>query len=186
MTTFTSKTLITAEELFQMGDIGRCELVRGEIVHMAPAGAEHGDIAGELLFRIKQYVRAKRLGKVFAAETGFIISRNPDTARAADVSFVSAERIPPTRVRGFFPGPPDLAVEVVSPSDHRSAVSAKVEEWLAAGTKSVWVVDPLNRSIEAHGQMGDVRIYRADQKLTDEPTLPGFVLPLMEVFDAEA
>ena len=85
----TSTKLITAEELFAMADAGPCELVDGEVVPMAPAGAEHGDVAMEIAFRIKAHVRTNRLGKVYAAETGFTIRRNPDTTRAADVAFVS-------------------------------------------------------------------------------------------------
>src|SRR2546421_8543374 len=121
---------ITADELLAMGDIGRCELVRGEIVRMPPAGAEHGDVALEIAFRIKAHVKANQLGKVYAAETGFTIARDPDTTRGADVAFVRKDRVPPGRLRGFFPGAPDLAVEVVSPSDRLTEVAAKVDEWL--------------------------------------------------------
>src|SRR5947208_1696360 len=98
---------VTAEQLFAMPDIGRCELVKGEIVMMAPAGAEHGGVAMELAYRIKAFVDAHKLGKVYAAETGFTISRNPDTTRAADVAFVRKERLPSGPRRGFFEGPPD-------------------------------------------------------------------------------
>src|SRR5688572_23097283 len=108
MSTATTTKPITAEELFAMGDIGRCELVRGEIVKMPPAGAEHGDVAGEAFGRLWSFVRQHKLGKVYAAETGFIIARDPDTTRAADVAFVRADRVPPAPVRGFFPGAPDL------------------------------------------------------------------------------
>src|SRR5439155_10092884 len=86
--------LVTAEELYAMGDIGRCELVRGEIIHMPPAGADHGDIAGTMLGLIWTFVNDRKLGKVYAAETGFTIQRNPDTTRAPDVGFVRTERVP--------------------------------------------------------------------------------------------
>src|SRR5438105_2494196 len=116
---------ITADELFAMGDIGRCELVKGEIIHMAPAGAEHGGVAADLLFIIKKHVDANHLGKVFAAETGFTIARNPDSTRAPDVGFVRRDRLPTSPRRGFFDGAPDLAVEVVSPSDTHSDLATK-------------------------------------------------------------
>src|SRR4051812_24414815 len=119
MTTQATKP-VTEEELFAMGDIGRCELVHGEIIHMAPAGAEHGGIVGEIHGRIWAHVRQNGLGKVYAAETGFTIARNPDTTRAPDVAFVRHERVPKTPRRGFFDGPPDLAIEVVSPGDSHS------------------------------------------------------------------
>jgi Uma2 family endonuclease len=143
----TAVTPITAEQLLDMGDIGRCELVRGEIVRIPLAEFEHGDIAGELFYLVKQFVSTRKLGKVYAAETGFIIARNPDTVRAADVAFVRKDSVPSSPVRGFFPQAPDLAIEVISPSDRLSEVAAKVEEWLAAGTTSVWVVDPHNHGL---------------------------------------
>ncbi len=176
--------LITAEELFAMGDIGRCELINGEIVHMPPAGAEHGDVAMEIAFRIKMFVNAQRLGKVYAAETGFTLRRNPDFTRAPDVAFVRTERMPVSPRRGFFDGPPDLAVEVLSPDDRQSEVTAKVDQWLAAGAVSVWVVDPPNRSIEVYRSGNHVGRYRDTDEIRDEPTLPGFVLKVSEVFGA--
>ena len=172
---------ITAEALFDMGGIGRCELIDGEVVQMAPAGAEHGDVAGEFLRRIANHVIDHRLGKVYAAETGFILRRNPDHVRAPDVAFVRTERLPSGVRRGFFDGPPDLAVEVVSPSDTLSEVRAKVDDWLASGTISVWVVDPPNRSIEVYRQGNQIFRYRNSVELCDEPTLPGFVLRPDEV-----
>ena len=173
---------ITAEELFEMGDIGRCELIQGEVVHMAPAGAEHGDIGMELAYRIKAHVREHQLGKCYNSDTGFIIAREPDTVRAPDAAFVRQDRIPPHPIRGFFPGAPDLAVEVVSPSDALSEVAAKVDQWLAAGATSVWVVDPPNRTIAVYRAGNQVLLYRENDELRDEPTLPGFVLRVGEVF----
>jgi Uma2 family endonuclease len=174
---------ITAEELFAMGDIGRCELVKGEIIHMPPAGAEHGDLAAELLYHIKAFVNRGKLGKVYAAETGFTIARNPDTTRAPDVAFVRTERVPAGYRRGFFDGPPDLAVEVLSPDDRASDVLSKIDEWLSAGATSVWIADPQTRSIEIYRQGRQVVRYARDDCLRDEPTLPGFELKLSEVFE---
>ena len=176
---------ITAEQLLRM-DIGRCELIRGEIVKMPPAGAEHGEYSGDAGFFIKAYVKAKRLGKVYAAETGFIIARNPDTVRAPDVGFVRRDRVPPGRIRGYFPGPPDLAVEVVSPEDRRPKVLKKVREWLAAGMTSVWLIDPQKRSVEVYRRGKKVIHYSEADVLRDEPTLPGFSLNLKELFDPES
>ncbi len=180
--TMPATKLVTAEELFDMGDIGRCELVRGEIVHMAPAGAEHGDYGAELLRVVANHVKQHRLGKVYTAETGFTIARNPDTTRAPDVAFVRNERVPKSPRRGFFDGAPDLAIEVVSPSDTHSELAAKVLDWLAAGTTSVWVVDPPNQTIEIHRAGNEVRRYCVGDAIDDEPTLPGFVLKLSELF----
>jgi Uma2 family endonuclease len=174
-------SFVTAEELFDMGDIGRCELVNGEIIHMAPPGFEHGDVSVEIAYQIKAFLRGKRLGKV-VGEVGFILTRNPDTVRAPDVAFVRQDRVPTTRAGRFFDGAPDLAIEVISPSDRRSEVSAKVDQWLRAGALSVWVVDPPNRSIEVYRPANQVIRYRAGDELHDEPTLPGFTLKLADLF----
>jgi Uma2 family endonuclease len=178
----TAAKLVTAEELYAMGDIGRCELIKGEIVRMAPAGADHGDITAEITFLITKFVKEHQLGKIYAAETGFTIERNPDTTRAPDVGFVRNDRIPARGGRGFFNGYPDLAVEVVSFNDLASEVTAKVEQWLASGTTSVWVVDPRTRTIDVYRRGENVVRYRSHDELRDEPTLPGFVLVLDDLF----
>jgi Uma2 family endonuclease len=180
--TTTSTTPITAEALFQMGDIGRCELVRGEIVKMAPAGFDHGNIESRIDRQVGGFVTAHDLGVVVTGETGFILSRNPDTVRAADVAFLRKQRVPAEGSPGFFDGPPDLAIEVISPSDRMSDVHAKIEEWLAAGTQSVWAVDPPNRWIDVYQGDGKVVRYRAADTLRDERFLPGFTMQLAEVF----
>lgn len=178
----TIQTAITAEQLFEMGDIGRCELVRGEIIMMAPAGAEHGDIALNIAYCIKAHVIAQQLGKVYAAETGFIIARDPDTTRAPDVAFVRQSRVPATPVKGFFPGPPDLAVEVISPLDRMAQLMQKVNDWLSAGVISVWVVDPTRRILTVHRAGGVAVVYQQTDELSDEPTLPGFTVKVRELF----
>jgi Uma2 family endonuclease len=176
---------ITADELYAMGDMGRCELVKGEIIHMTPAGADHGEIAGVIFALIWNFVRPRKLGKVYAAETGFTIKHNPDTTRAPDVGFVKKERVPPRGKKGFFEGPPDLAVEVVSFNDLASEVSEKIEQWLSGGTTSVWVVDPRTRTIDVYRRGREVIRYRENDELRDEPNLPGFVLKILEVFESE-
>lgn len=118
----------TAEQLLAMPDPGRCELVRGEIVLMSPAGSRHGWIIAYITIRLGEAVLRLGLGRIFGAETGFILRRNPDTVRAPDVAFVRAERLAGGLPVGFFPGAPDLAVEVRSPGDDDEEVQAKVEE----------------------------------------------------------
>jgi len=176
------KKHITAHELLAMGDIGRCELIDGEIIHMAPAGAQHGGIAGQVYGYIWTFATARKLGKVYIAETGFIIKHNPDTVRGPDVAFVQSARLPNTADPGFFDGPPDLAVEVCSPSDRWWDVLAKVDQWLAAGAISVWGVDPPSQSIEIYRRQSQPVRYHAGQQLADEPTLPGFTLDVADIF----
>src|SRR5205809_125948 len=114
MTTGASK-LVTADQLLSMRDTGRCELIYGELVMVSPAGAEHGVVAVRLARSVTDYVEQNDLGFVFAAETGFKLATDPDLVRAPDGSFVRNDRISGGIPKGYFPGPPDLAIEVVSP-----------------------------------------------------------------------
>ena len=174
--------LITAEELFDMGDIGRVELIDGEIVRMSPSGAEHGSVAMNLGAILRQFVKANKLGRVFAAETGFKLA--PRRVRAPDVAFVRAERLSGGVPAKFFDGPPDLAVEVVSPSDAWHEVEAKIEDWLSRGTRSCWVVDPKTRLVVVYHPGGHGTRLDIKAVITDEQVLPGFSVPVAEVFDA--
>jgi Uma2 family endonuclease len=171
----------TADELLRMGDIGRCELLRGKLVMMNPTGHEHGRVTLNLGAPIRNHVLAHGLGKAYAAETGFLLSREPDTVRAPDVGFVRAGREAPTS-RGFFPGAPDLAVEVLSPDDRPRYVREKVAEWLAAGTRAVWVVDPRRRTVVLHEPGAEPRLLHETDMLRGGDLIPGFEVEVSEVF----
>jgi Uma2 family endonuclease len=129
----TTKPLITADYLLRTPNLGRCELVGGELIRMTPAGYEHGSIIINISTPLAIFVSRAGLGRVCGAETGFHIAYDPDTVRAPDVAFVAADRLPSPLPKGFFPGPPDLAVEVISPDDRDSEVLSKVQNWLEAG-----------------------------------------------------
>jgi Uma2 family endonuclease len=175
----TVNAITTAEQLYAATDLGRCELVRGELIMMSPAGFEHGRITMDIALRLAEFVHRNALGVVLAAETGFVLRRDPDTVRAPDVAFVRAERLGERSPKGFFPGPPDLAVEVLSPDDRPGRCSAKVRDWLDAGCREVWVVDPADGTITIY-QGSDSRTLSGDDVLTS-PLLAGFTLPLTEV-----
>jgi len=177
-------TIMTADQLFAAGDLGRCELLRGELILMSPASPNHGSVASTLLILIGAFVRDHKLGRTYAAETGFILARHPDTVRAPDVAFVRQDRVHLTPKRGYFPGPPDLAVEVLSPDDTASEVLAKVEEWLTAGTVQVWIVDPERKTIAIHGADHSVQTLHEGDDLRSEVggLLPGFRVPVAEFF----
>ncbi len=130
------------------------------------------------------FVEPRKLGWVFGAEGGFQIGRDPDTVRAPDVAFVSAARMPATIPAGFFPGPPDLAVEVLSPHDRASEVLAKVSDWLEAGCPLVWVVDPENRSVTVYGQQKETHILHLPDVLNGGDVLPGLQVELAKIFPA--
>jgi Uma2 family endonuclease len=184
MTTATPKAPMTANELWQLPDDGRKrELVTGELIHMPPSGFLHGKVAMTLGSLLRDYVMNHSLGVVCAAETGFKLQQNPDTIRAPDVAFVAQKRIPSEGgPEGFWPGAPDLAVEVVSPYDRFDTVLEKVEEYLAAGTCLVWVVLPRIQAVMVYRSAHEAKILRGEAELNGEEVLPGFTCRVAEIF----
>lgn len=179
----TTSQLITAEALFQMPDVKRCELIQGEIINMSQAGSEHGMIVGRITRVLANHVEDASLGIIFGAETGFIIQREPDTVRAPDVAFVRADSIPVTGIpKEFWPGAPDLVVEVLSPDDSIRYVDEKVEMWLAAGTKLAWVVNPKWRTVTVYRSASDIETITEQDTLSGENVVPGFACPVAEMF----
>jgi Uma2 family endonuclease len=179
-----TKTM-TAEDLWRMPDDGHdYELVKGELIEMVPPGGQHGDIARRLAGKLGDLTDAHRLGRVLV-ETGFWLARQPDTVRGPDISFITAERIPPGGLPvGFFPGAPDLAVEIVSPSDTASAIQAKVQDYLTYGTRLVWVVDPKTQTVTVYRPDGSAHVLGTNDTLSGEDLVPGFTLRITELFGA--
>jgi Uma2 family endonuclease len=174
----TVATLMTADELLMMPDDGqRHELVRGELRTMSPSGAEHGWVAAKIIGSLIQHVDQHRSGRVYAADAGFRIGRNPDTVRAPDASFVRDDRVVDTR--GFFEGPPDLAVEVISPSDSYSEVDEKTLEWLRAGVRAVLIVNPRTETVRVHRTTGASIV---NDTIEIDDILPGWRLPVVKLF----
>jgi Uma2 family endonuclease len=180
----TRKTLLTAEELFRLSPtVRRYELVKGELFEMPPAGGRHGSVAMRIGALLDAYVRRNHLGEAFAAETGFILRRNPDTVRAPDASFVSKERLPAGELPiGFMEMAPDLAVEVVSPGDTAQEVREKVEDWLMAGTHLVWAVYPATRSVTAYRSLDDFQELSERDDLDGGQVVPGFTCHIRDLF----
>jgi Uma2 family endonuclease len=176
--------ILTAEELMDLPEDGfRYELVKGELVKMTPTGLRHGRIAMRLGSRLEQHASKHNLGSVYAAETGFLLASDPDTVRAPDASFVAAGRIPPEgEPDKFGPFAPDLAVEVISPSDRVVEVEEKVMEYLEAGTRLVWVVNPNAETVTEYRSLTQVRILTSDDVLEGGDVLPGFKCPVREIF----
>lgn len=175
---------VTADELLHMPDDGfRYELVRGELRRMTPAGSAHGRIAVRITWRLAKYVEENRLGTVYAAKTGFRLSTDPDTVRAPDVAFVSRARVEAVdEVEGFWPGAPDLAVEVISPGDSYADVEEKVFDWLNAGTKMVVVINPGQRSATVYKSPTDIVALVETDVLDGGVVVPGFELAVREIF----
>lgn len=175
---------VTAVELLRLpGDDHRYELVRGEVRQMTPAGYQHGVLAAHIAALLDAHVRAHGLGSVTGAETGFQMASDPDTVRAPDAAFVTRERIEPTGlVEGFFPGAPDLAVEVLSPSDSYTEVEDKALAWLAAGSRMVLVVDPRRRSVTVYRSPAAIRVLAGEEAIDGDDVVPGWQAPLAELF----
>jgi Uma2 family endonuclease len=167
--------LLTADELLHVRiPDKRVELVRGVLVVREPAGGRHGRVALSIAIELGSYVRAHQLGAVYAAETGFTLARDPDTVRAPDVAFVRRERLTTPEPIGFHDLAPDLVVEVLSPSDRPGELLAKIADWLSAGTRLVWVVDPERRLARVYRQDGTERIVAGAETLDGEDVVPGF------------
>ena len=181
----TTTPLLTADDLLKLKHPGkRVELVKGELRTMPPAGFDHGAIGINLTTPLGSYVHEHGLGIVVAAGTGFNLARNPDTVRAPDLGFVAQDRIPSTgRPRGYWPGAPDLAVEVMSPHDTMGEVEDKVDEWLSAGTRVVWVIDAHDRTVLIYRPGAEPELVNVRQELSGDPELPGFRVPAAQLFN---
>ena len=180
----TTTPTTTADQLLHMPDDGfRYELVKGKLIKMAPAGNQHGTVAMRIGWRLAQYVETHRLGTVFAAETGFQIASNPDTVRAPDAAFVNQMRIEQAgEVQGYWPGPPDLAVEVISPSDTYTEVENKVLNWLDAGTLMVVVINPRQQAVTVYHSLEEVVVLTQEDVLDGGEVVPGWTVPIRELF----
>ncbi len=175
--------LITGDELAAMGDIGPCELVEGRIMPMSPTGDEHGSYEGNFYAVLRAFVQSHRLGKVRVGEVGVYTRRNPDTVRGADVLFISTERYARKQSRSFLDVAPDLIVEVLSPNDPWSEVTQKLREYFAIGVRLVWIADPDAQAVYAYRSLTDVREFTAHDDLPGDEVLPGFTVPVAQLFE---
>jgi Uma2 family endonuclease len=180
----TQVQLITADELLTLprGEF-RYELVKGELKKMSPAGHEHGAVIMQLAAPLAHHVRQERLGRVYAAETGFKLATDPDTVRAPDIAFITQDRVEQVgKARGYWPGAPDLAVEVLSPDDRVSEIEDKISEWLRGGSRQVWVVSPQLRTVTIYFSTGDILVLTDNDRLEGGDVVPGFQIQVNEIF----
>jgi Uma2 family endonuclease len=182
MPAHSTSDLLTAEELARVEIPGKTtELLRGRLVVREPPGTRHGSVAARLTFLLGDHVYRHHLGVLTAQDTGFKIEVNPDTVRAPDVAFVDRARADRIPARGYAELAPDLAAEIVSPDDRPGELLAKVGQWLDAGTKLVWIIDPARSEARVYTDDGGLTIVPADDTLDGGCVLPGFRCALADV-----
>lgn len=180
------KRLMTAEEFWEMPEKPgvRYELVEGEPIEVSPAARVHSKIVGALYRLLYAFVSSRSLGEVHGDGLGYIVQHDPDTVRVPDVSFISQAHLPEDDASdGFIPFPPDLAVEIVSPSDRAQEVHDNVHQYLEAGTQVVWVVWPQRRSVTVHLPTAEAREFGSEEELSGGDVLPGFSVRVAELFN---
>lgn len=175
----------TAAELLALpsGMGQRYELVLGELRVMSPAGWRHGNVISNLHTLLGSFIRDHDLGMTFGAETGFRLARNPDTVRAPDIAFIIKSNLPSNMPHeAYWPGAPDLAVEVLSPDDRTGEVDEKIDAWLTAGSSAVWIVDPKLETLTVYQSQRIVETYTTGQSLAGGEIVPGFSCLVDEIF----
>ena len=183
--TTTKRKLLTAEDLLELEGKGiKGELIRGIFCETVSTGIEHGEIAGNFIIGLGTHVKPRKLGRVFGSDSGIRLERGPDTVREPDVGYISAEKLPlGTRITGYSEVVPDLVVEIVSPSDTIREMYDRACMWLRHGVRLVWVAYPDTRTVDAFRQDGATITLFEDDTLNGDPVLPGFTLPVREVFE---
>ena len=169
---------MTMEE-FLKNDLEGYEYVKGELVPMAAAAIVHGEIGSNLHFLLASHVRENKLGRLYIAETTFQLS---DRVVKPDIAFVSTERLSEDKLKGFSVAP-DLAVEVVSPSDKLYDVTEKALAYLKAGTRLVWVIEPIAKSVTVYRSELDFTLLNYEDTLTGEDVVEGFSCAVAELFE---
>ena len=185
MTTAKNK-LLTAEDLLRLHSQGvKGELIEGVLHRKVSAGKRHARIAGRVITLFNNFVMPRRIGQVGGTDGGVLVQRNPDSVREPDVYFVSAERLPlDDDSDGYLEVAPELVVEIVSPSDTQTEVSEKTRLWLNLGVLIVVEVYPGTRTLSVHRTGAPSVTLTGDDVLDGGDVLPGFTLPLSEIFDA--
>jgi Uma2 family endonuclease len=177
------RKLLTADDVWNMGEDARVEVIRGEMREMAAAGGRHGGVGGEFAGFLWSYGRQSGSGRVYTSETGFVIEKSPLTLLVPDVVFIKTEHLPNAADPvGYFESPPDVVVEVGSPSQRVGELVQKVGQYLSFGVPLVWVANPGDKTIVAYYGDGTIRVYRSGENLDGGNVLPGFSVPVDDFF----
>lgn len=160
-------------------DVEGYEYVKGELVPMPPPSVEHGEISVNVVYYLYSHIRENQLGRLYTAETTFQVG---ERVMKPDVAFVSTAQLTGDKTKGF-PIPPDLAIEVVSPSDVQSRIATKAREYLDAGTRLVWVIEPVLQTVTVYRSEKDIEMLTRDDTLTGEDVIPGFACSVVHLFE---
>ena len=172
------ETDMTLEEFLQ-SDLEGYEYVKGKLIPMAPPTMEHGDISMSLSLLLGIYIRENKLGRLYPADTDFKLG---DRIVKPDIAFVSTARLPENR-RQASPVPPDLAVKVVSPTDIQYRVTEKAFTYLDAGTRLVWVIEPMGKTVTVYRSEIDIELLTSDDTLSGEDVVEGFSCQVAQLFE---
>ncbi len=177
--------LLTAEEYARLPETPgyRDELVRGRVVREPTPGWPHGRVQSQLYLRLGNFVEEHDLGYA-GVETGFIVERGPDTVRGPDLWYVSRERLGDEQPEVYAELGPDLAVEVLSPSNRPREMAEKLAQYFAAGTRLAWVIDPRKRTAAVDRPGWEIRVLHEQDELEGEDVVPGFRCRLADVLEA--
>jgi Uma2 family endonuclease len=173
--------LYTAEEYADLDDDRRTELVRGVLQVREPLGLAHGFTAAEIARAIANYLDTHPIGVAFA-RAGYVTERDPDTVRGPNVSYMTYERAKGVKGFGFAQIAPDLAVELLSPSNEPRDIAQKVAEYFAMGARLVWVADPKKRTVTVHAPGALPFVVAGDESLDGGDVLPGFRVEVKKLF----
>jgi Uma2 family endonuclease len=180
----TVEKLVTAERLWELpeaADGARLELFQGELIEMTPAGGKHGKCCGLITAALVQYAKGHGAGHVATNDTGIFLERDPDTVLGPDLVYWSRARLA-EMPEGFVQVPPDLVVEVVSPSDTQNHAHRKVLHYLDHGVRAVWVVDPATETVMVYRSRQEIRVLSKDDEISAPDVLPGFSCRVGEFF----
>lgn len=175
---------MTERELMELPEDGyRHELQEGFLLAEPPPAPRHGAVQATLSRLLGNFVAGTSRGAIYSA-TGFLLSRDPDTVRGPDVAFVSRARIEAhADASRYFEGAPELAIEILSPANRPGDIHAKVADYLAAGAKLVWIVDPESRSVTTYRSLLAPRVRKERDALSGEDVLPGFEIVVASIFE---
>lgn len=175
--------LMTAQDLFTLGDSGdNCELIRGVLIELPPPSFGHGRIMANLARLLGSFVKEHRLGRLVAGDAGFVLQHDPDTVLGPDLAFVTVDHMPDDETT-YSNVPPDLAVEIVSPSNSAAEIDRQIAIYLGAGVRTVWTVYPKRRQVIVHEPDHTSRTFDYAETLTGGEVLPGLSLTVSEIFD---